>query len=85
MNEVETNSAADDLEPAEPEVAGPTDVPKNFRRLKWNEVVSSGDFIVNAQQGFDLWEGPSGFRASTFLNPIYRKQAARPVGAKRSR
>jgi len=85
MNKVEAASAADDLEPIEPEVAGPTDVPKDFRRLKWNEVVSSGDFIANAQQGFDLWEGPSGFRASTFLNPIYRKQPAQTAGIKRSR
>ena len=85
MNKVEVTSAADDLEPTEPEVAGPTDVPKDFRRLKWDEVVSSGDFIANAQQGFDLWEGPSGFRASTFLNPIYRKQPTPPAGTKRSR
>jgi len=47
---------------------------KHFRRLKWNELVVSGDFVVNDQRGFEPWEGPSGFRADAFLKPIYRRK-----------
>jgi hypothetical protein len=51
---------------------------KYFRRLKWDELVVSGDFVVNEQQGFEPWEGPSGFRADAFVKPIYR-QKKRPA------
>ena len=47
--------------------------PKRFRRLKWDEMVSPGDFVTNGQRGFEPWEGPSGFRAGSFLKPIYRR------------
>jgi hypothetical protein len=47
---------------------------KHFRRLKWDEIVVPGDFIVNDQRGFEPWEGPSGFRADAFLKPIYRRR-----------
>jgi hypothetical protein len=47
---------------------------KYFRRLKWDELVVSGDFIVNEKRGFEPWEGPSGFRADAFLKPIYRRK-----------
>ncbi len=47
---------------------------KHFRRLKWDELVTSGDYIVNEQQGFEPWEGPRGFRADSFLKPIYRRK-----------
>ena len=48
-----------------------------LRRLKWDELVNRGDFIANAAEGFELWEGPSGFRADTFVKPIYRKRGSR--------
>jgi len=47
---------------------------ESFRRLKSNEVVSPGDFVKNGHHGFELWEGPSGFRAASFVKPIYRRQ-----------
>ncbi len=47
--------------------------PKHFRRLKWNELVGRGDFVTNGRQGFQPWEGPSGFQAGTFVKPIYRQ------------
>jgi hypothetical protein len=45
---------------------------KHFRRLKWNEVVNSGDFLINDARDFEPWDGPGGFRADSFLKPIYR-------------
>jgi hypothetical protein len=66
----------------EAEVAAPDG--GTLRRLKWNEVVSRGDFVADEQQGFAPWSGPSGFRADAFVKPIYRKQAARPAGGKKS-
>lgn len=53
-------------------------VPKSFRRLKWNELVQVGDFVVHQLRGFELWEGPSGFRADSFVKPIYRRDRRRP-------
>jgi hypothetical protein len=47
-------------------------VPKRLRRLKSNELVSRGDFVANERQGFELWEGPTGFRADSFVKTIYR-------------
>jgi hypothetical protein len=47
---------------------------KRFRRLKWNELVSSGDFVPNLEAGVEPWEGPSGFQAGSFLKPIYRQE-----------
>jgi hypothetical protein len=55
----------------------PIDVmPKSFRRLKWNELVISGDFIANEHRRLEPWEGPSGFRAAAFVRPIYRATKA---------
>ncbi|MGZ5528828.1 MAG: hypothetical protein ACXWJB_09175 [Limisphaerales bacterium] len=48
-----------------------TDDLKNLRRVRWDEVVREGDFVI-AGKGFEPWEGPSGFRADSFLKPIYR-------------
>jgi hypothetical protein len=58
------------------------EVPNNFRRLRWDELVARGDWVVDGQRGFEPWEGPGGFRADAFLNPIYRKKSQRPAGAK---
>ena len=44
-----------------------------FRLLKWNELVRRGDFVEDGHQGFEPWEGPSGFRADAFVKPIYRR------------
>ena len=67
--------------------AGQTDVaplkniiPKHFRRLKWNELVSHGDFIAHDHQGLKPWEGPGGFRADAFLHPIYRSSRSPASG-----
>jgi hypothetical protein len=58
-------------------------VPKRFRRLKWNEVVSRGDFVVNDPRGFEPWEGPGGFRANAFVKPIYRRYENRSIATKK--
>jgi hypothetical protein len=51
--------------------------------LKWHELVSAGDFVADAQQGFELWEGPNGFRADAFVKPIYRTDENRSAKTKR--
>lgn len=45
----------------------------NLRLLKWNEVAVAGDFTTDGGQGFELWDGPSGFQAGSFVRPIYRR------------
>lgn len=64
-------------------VAAPASAAKHFRRLKANELVSRGDFTANGPRGFEPWEGPTGFRADSFVKPIYRKYAHRPTGARK--
>ena len=66
-------------EDAEAEALVEAAVPGGFRRLKWNEPVLPGDFVVDAQRGFEPWEGPSGFCASSFVKPIYRREKIRPT------
>ncbi len=51
---------------------------RTLRRVKSDEVVRQGDFVV-AGNGFEPWEGPSGFRANSFLKPIFRALAV-PAG-----
>lgn len=63
-------------------VGCPAGVVMHFRRLKANELVSQGDFVADGRCGFEPWEGPGGFRADSFVKPIYRKQAHRPDGAR---
>jgi hypothetical protein len=58
-----------------------TVVAKSLRRLEWNELVRRGDFVEDGRQGFELWEGPSGFRADAFVKTIYRKLKERVAGA----
>jgi hypothetical protein len=58
----------------EPEAPARASVPERFRRLKWNEVVRSGDFVADERLGFELWEAPGVFRAGSFARPIYRKK-----------
>ncbi len=49
--------------------------PNHFRVLQWNEVVRRGDFIAAGHAGFELWEGPIGFRADAYVKDIYRLDA----------
>jgi len=48
-----------------------TDLSKSMRQVKWNEIVRQGDFVI-AGNRYEPWEGPAGFRADSFLKPIYR-------------
>jgi hypothetical protein len=59
-------------------------LPKYLRRLKWNERVSRGDFVMDEHQGFEPWEGPGGFRADAFVKPIFRKRKHRLDEARKS-
>jgi hypothetical protein len=47
--------------------------------LKWNELVRRGDFVEDGRDGFELWDGPGGFRAASFVKQIYRL-CRRPAG-----
>jgi hypothetical protein len=47
-------------------------IPKNFRRLNWDELVRHGDLVADAQLRLEPWSGPSGFRADAFEKPVYR-------------
>ena len=58
-------------------------VSKQFRRLKWNEVVRRGDFVADEHQGFEPWEGPGGFQADSFLKPIYRRAESRSTSTQK--
>jgi len=58
-------------------------VPKRFRRLKRNELVSLGDFVTNEHRRFEPWEGPGGFRADAFVKPIYRLDESRSTATKK--
>lgn len=46
--------------------------PEGKRRLTFNEVVSRGDYVMNDRAGLELWEGPAGFQAGSFIKAIYR-------------
>ena len=50
--------------------------PGRFRRLGGDELVSRGDFVENEQRQLTQWEGPTGFRASSFVHPVYRVSAS---------
>ena len=58
-------------------------IPKGFRRLKWDEMVSVGDFVADEHRGLEPWAGPSGFRADSFEKPIYRLHASRVSATKK--
>jgi hypothetical protein len=46
---------------------------EQLRLLRRNERVQRGDFVPDGRDGFELWEGPSGFRADAFVKQIYRR------------
>jgi hypothetical protein len=64
------------------ESAAEPGIPKRFRRLKWHELVSAGDFVADDREGFQLWDGPSGFRADAFVRPIFRAMKSGRVPSK---
>lgn len=60
------------------------DPPPGFRRLNKNEVVSRGDYVLDGYTGIELWDGPVGFRADSYVKLICRK-AETQQPAKRNR
>jgi hypothetical protein len=58
-------------------------VRKCLRLLKWNELVRRGDFVEDGREGFEPWEGPSGFRADAFVKQIYRRLEPPPPVTKK--
>jgi hypothetical protein len=74
------NKAKTILEAPEVGESSSVAMPPDLRRLKWNELVSRGDFVENGRQGYEPWEGPGGFRADAFVKAIYRKRGRRPAG-----
>jgi len=60
------------------------DGPQSFRRLKWDELVRTGDFVKDTHNGFEPWEGPSGFRADAFVKAIYRRQTPLPIAVRQA-
>jgi hypothetical protein len=92
LNRVITKRSSEDLadcpsktEPRgkKPAASAKAGLPECFRRLKWNEVVSRGDFVMDEHRGFEPWEGPGGFRANAFLKPIYRRSESRLTAIKK--
>ena len=70
----------------EPEAPSRASVPERFRRLKWHEVVWSGDFVADERLWFELSKAPGVFRAGSFARPIYRKEETerfRPTSTKK--
>jgi len=63
----------------------PTDDTKRFRRLKFNELVSVGDYVAGKDNQFEPWDGPRGFQAGSFVMPIYRPQGRRSPTAKKAK
>src|SRR5437879_5318479 len=56
-----------------------------FRRLKLGERVWTGDYIKSTSGGYEPWDGPGGFCASSFARPVYRlRRAAVPRSALRT-
>ena len=62
-----------------------TDDTKRFRRLKFNELVSVGDYVAGKDNQFEPWDGPRGFQAGSFVQPIYRAQGRRPATSKKAK
>jgi hypothetical protein len=60
-------------------------ISKRLRQLKWDELVSLGDFVMNDRLVFEPWEGPSGFQASAFIKPIYRQGKGRLPATRESK
>jgi hypothetical protein len=65
--------------------SAPAIVPEGLRPLKWNELVQRGDFVKDGHEGFEPWEGPSGFRADAFIKQIYRRLSRPATGTRKQR
>ena len=65
------------------EVSANAGIPKRLRRLKWNELVRAGHFVADGQRGFEPWEGLGGFRADSFVKPIYRREENPTIATKK--
>ena len=63
------------------EAATKADCPKHMRRLDRNELVRQGDLVRYERRGLKTWEGPGGFRADSFVHPIYRSRDSRAAKA----
>ena len=70
LDSCETKSAESNFETSA--IAG---APNPFRLVKSKEIVVAGDFILNKNHEFELWEGPSGFRADSFVMAVYRQES----------
>jgi hypothetical protein len=66
----------------EPQPASLPVLLSQLRPLKWNEPVLRGDYVADGHLGFELWAGPSGFRADSFVKQIYRRLGRRTAKAK---
>jgi len=74
--ETEPDSAAGVASPESLVAAG-------LRQLAWNELVRKGDFVADGHDGFEPWDGPSGFRADAFVKRTYRRGALKTPKAER--
>ena len=72
LDSCETKGAASHFD-----TSASTEAPNHFRLVKSKEIVVAGDFILNKNHEFELWEGPSGFRADSFVMPVYRQEKLR--------
>jgi hypothetical protein len=83
LREAEAAGSNARTQPADDSGTSPeADVPAHFRRLNPNEMASRGDYVVNPQGEFEPWVGLSGFRAGSFVQPIYRQDKSRPITTK---
>jgi GH24 family phage-related lysozyme (muramidase) len=55
-----------------------------LRPLKWDERVNQGDFVAAEPGQFEVWEGPAGFRADTFVKQVYRRLKKPAAEAKKA-
>ena len=68
-----------------PEAPAEAVIPKRLRRLKWDELVSVGDFVADERRGFEPWEGPNGFRANAFIKPVYRRTEGSSIATQKTK
>ena len=78
-------AAKTDLRADAPAAPAEDSAPDRFRRLNWDERVQRGDFVADEHQGFEPWVGPTGFRADSFVKPIYRLDGSRTIASEKSK
>ena len=62
----------------------PADEPTGYRRLKFNELVTVGDYVIGKNEAFEPWDGPRGFQAGSFNQAIYRRDTPRSKAVKKT-